>query len=159
MNINIFGIDVDRTHLPAPATTPFADQGNPMRFFNSGVEIAHDGSPVSEILGTPSQPVGNVMTQLTPTGDPTVSASDAGAIEANEAAGGRGLPRFSKGTMVEDCLPATTPSSSSRPWEGARFQGTHNEDFLRCTSPVICIYITFYHLRIFQQLLGFVRFP
>lgn len=120
----------ERTSL-APDTSPIAGQGNPMRFFNSGVEIAHDGSPVSDILATSPQTVGNVTTQLASTSDPDLSASDTGVIEGKGPTGGRGLPRFSKGAMVGDAQPAVTPSRLFRPWKGSSLEGTRNEDILR----------------------------
>ena len=128
-----------RESTPVPDPTPIAGQGNQMRFFNSGVEIAHDGSPVSGTLATLSQPVGIAVAHLSSPSDPDLSASVVGMVEAKEPARGRGLPRFAKGAMLGDGQFAATPSRS---WEGASVQGTRNEDFLRCTPLVM--YIVFF---------------
>ena len=124
-------LGVEGAHHPPPDTFTIADQGNAMRFFNSGVEIAHDGSPVADILATSPQPVGNATTQMVSTSDPDLSTSDTGVIEAKGSTGGRGLPRFSKGVMIGYAQSVTTPSRPFRPWEGSTFQGAGDEDFLR----------------------------
>lgn len=110
-----------------------------MRFFNSGVEIAHDGSPVSGVLATSSSAVGNDMAQLASASDPDLIASGVDVIGAKEPAGGRGLPRFCKGAMAGDGPAAVTAAvtagvTPARLWEGAPSQGMRDEDLFRCTS-------------------------
>lgn len=81
-----------------------------MRFFNSGVEVAHDGLPVHKALSPPSHFEGaNVSKSNDPIDDSQVKTGDFLGGKT-ESSGGPGLARFSMGGLFGDRLFPTTPS-------------------------------------------------
>lgn len=89
-----------------------------MRFFNAGVEVAHDGSPVPSAVIALPPPMRLVRFSAGrpgfPTGNRVNNTRDAGAAAFGVTGSGEvcGLPRFSEGGMPEsgDRGPPSTPS-------------------------------------------------
>lgn len=82
-----------------------------MRFFDSGVELALDGSPMSANVISPSglRCVSSVKPHAL-SGDYGVKATT--SPETAGSAGGHGLPKFSAGGLYENRVFATTPRST-----------------------------------------------
>lgn len=93
-------------------------QGHPMRFFNAGIEVAHDGSPVSATATASSPPLPPLASSSARRLDLLANNRDNNNTNADFVSTGsgnvRGLPRFSMGAVRRgNNRPPATPSDRS----------------------------------------------
>lgn len=103
-----------------------------MRFFNAGLEVAHDGSPVAGTVAPSSPPTlassfAGRLGLLTTDHDNNKTDYSKSRIEATDSGNVGGLPSFSMGAVHGDNNrpPATPsePSGGNLPW------GTRNDQY------------------------------
>lgn len=103
-------------------------QGNSLRFFNSGVEVGHNGTPVSSHPTPPSHVTATTTTPQSSLSSGVdhvdVTTVDLGNADTT-ARVGRGMPSFSIGGLLGSRVLPTTPSTEVL--EAGPFRGVRDE--------------------------------